>query len=287
MRVDRLTLKDFTVFATVDFDFSPGLNVLIGANGTGKSHILKVLYSITRSVAVDGRIMRENPSLDVCDVLGRPVLHRLERAFRPETSHSPLTGLVRHGAERSEVTANGNFGSTTIRFGGRYADSDLSAFTPAGEGLAVFVPASEVLSMYSGFVAAYERRELPFDETFRDLCLDLSANPLRSIASPGLEELAAKLDDAVGGKTVLRGDRFYVSLSDDWLLEAPMLAEGLRKLASITHLIRNGSIAEKSILFWDEPETNINPKLIPTVARALLRWRGQGSRFSLPRMTSF
>ena len=51
MKVNRLAIRDFTVFGEADFEFSPGLNVLIGANGTGKSHVLKVLYSILRPMA--------------------------------------------------------------------------------------------------------------------------------------------------------------------------------------------------------------------------------------------
>ena len=39
------------MFGEADFEFSPGLNVLIGANGTGKSHVLKLLYSILRPMA--------------------------------------------------------------------------------------------------------------------------------------------------------------------------------------------------------------------------------------------
>ena len=58
MRVDRLRLKDFTVFAEADFEFSPGLNVFIGANGTGKSHVLKGLFSVTRYVATNGPSLR-------------------------------------------------------------------------------------------------------------------------------------------------------------------------------------------------------------------------------------
>ncbi|MGA2032990.1 MAG: AAA family ATPase [Thermoguttaceae bacterium] len=277
MRVDRLKVKDFTVFGEAEFEFSPGLNVFIGANGTGKSHVLKLLFSVTRSMATTGPIVAENSNWDICELVGLPTLQTLEKTFRPEQRQSPLTSLIRHGSNDAEVTAYGDFGTTTIRFGGSEAHADFPAFTPpATEALAVFIPTSEVLSMYPGFVAAYERRELSFDETFRDLCVDLSANPLRSIRSPVLADLVTKFDEAVGGKTVLRGDKFYVSLSDDWLLEAPMLAEGLRKLASIAHLIRNGSLAEKSVLFWDEPETNMNPKLIPTIARALLALAAAG-----------
>ena len=270
MRVDRLELTDFTVFERAEFEFSPGLNVLIGANGTGKSHVLKVLYSVTRAMASMGVVARDNPESDVREILGDPILDTLEKTFRPEPDALLLTALIRRGAEKSEVTVRGSFGTAAVRFGGEDTTADFAAFVPPMHEYAVFVPASEVLSMYPGFVAAYERKELSFDGTFRDLCLDLSASPLRSIDPPALADLVAKLDEAVGGKTVLVGNRFYVSLSEDWLLGAPMLAEGLRKLAAITHLIRNDSLAQNGVLFWDEPETNMNPKLIPTVAQALM-----------------
>lgn len=281
MRVDRLTLQDFTVFAEADFEFSPGLNVLIGANGTGKSHVLKVLYSVARSVAGDRQLVASNSDDRAAQTpLGVFILEGLRRTFRPEPARAGLIALVRHGARTGKVAIATDCGSAAVGLGETAAgetaaDTNFQNPLPAG-GPAVFLPTGEVLSMYPGFAAAYERRELSFDETYRDVCVDLSASPLRSIGPPALEELVAKLDAAIGGKTVLRGDRFYVAVSEDWLLAAPMLAEGLRKLASITQLIRNGSIAEKSILFWDEPETNINPKLIPTVAQALLALAGAG-----------
>ena len=78
--------------------------------------------------------------------------------------------------------------------------------------------------------------------------------------------------------------KFFVLLEKDWSLEAPLLAEGLRKLGSIAHLIRNGSLTEKSVLFWDEPEANINPKLIVMVAKTLLGLAGEGVRCLLPHM---
>jgi hypothetical protein len=84
------------------------------------------------------------------------------------------------------------------------------------------------------------------------------------------------LEDAVGGRVRDKGGRFYLSLQKSWLLEVQLLAEGLRKLALVAQLIRNGSLTEGSILFWDEPETNMNPRLIPAVARALLALAGAG-----------
>jgi len=47
--LQRLHLRNFTVFEDADFEFGPGLNVIVGANGTGKSHVLKVGYAATHS----------------------------------------------------------------------------------------------------------------------------------------------------------------------------------------------------------------------------------------------
>ena len=49
MKIGGLRLKEFTAFSDVGFEFSPGLNVLLGANATGKSHVLKVLYSVLKA----------------------------------------------------------------------------------------------------------------------------------------------------------------------------------------------------------------------------------------------
>jgi energy-coupling factor transporter ATP-binding protein EcfA2 len=42
------------------------------------------------------------------------------------------------------------------------------------------------------------------------------------------------------------------------------------------HLITNGSLTQAGVLFWDEPETNLNPRLITVVARILLTLAGAG-----------
>ena len=41
--INSILLTDFTGFANTRFDFTKGINVLIGKNGTGKTHVLKML----------------------------------------------------------------------------------------------------------------------------------------------------------------------------------------------------------------------------------------------------
>ena len=48
-----------------------------------------------------------------------------------------------------------------------------------------------------------------------------------------------------------------------------LVSEGYRKMATIMYLILSGSLTKDSILFWDEPETNMNPKMIKPMCDAL------------------
>jgi predicted ATP-dependent endonuclease of OLD family len=41
MKLKKVELEKFCAFKKANFEFSPGINVLIGANGTGKSHLMK------------------------------------------------------------------------------------------------------------------------------------------------------------------------------------------------------------------------------------------------------
>lgn len=56
----------------------------------------------------------------------------------------------------------------------------------------------------------------------------------------------------------------------------PLVAEGLRKFAMLARLISSGSLLYKGYLFWDEPETNLNPKLIRIVAKSVVQLAAQG-----------
>ena len=43
MTITRIELERFTAFEKLDFQPSPGVNVLIGGNGTGKTHLMKIV----------------------------------------------------------------------------------------------------------------------------------------------------------------------------------------------------------------------------------------------------
>jgi len=45
MAIKKIIIKNFTIFDDVDIDVCCGVNVFTGGNGTGKTHLLKVIYA--------------------------------------------------------------------------------------------------------------------------------------------------------------------------------------------------------------------------------------------------
>lgn len=45
MSIESIGLKNFTVFEDFRIDVSSGINIFIGENGTGKTHLLKAIYA--------------------------------------------------------------------------------------------------------------------------------------------------------------------------------------------------------------------------------------------------
>lgn len=45
MAIERLELENFTVYESLEASFDSGINVLIGENGSGKTHVMKILHS--------------------------------------------------------------------------------------------------------------------------------------------------------------------------------------------------------------------------------------------------
>ena len=79
-KLTRLQLENFTAFRALDVTFAPGVNVLIGTNGTGKTHALKLLYDACRIT-----------------VTGDPLPLKLQRDFMP---HNDRFGRLARAASQ-------------------------------------------------------------------------------------------------------------------------------------------------------------------------------------------
>lgn len=274
----KMSIKNLTVFSETELQFSSGLNVIIGENGCGKSHLLKVAYAVIAASAEEAR--KPTVGDPTKSVLQKVWADKLVHVLRPES----LGRLARRkqGRERCELGFSFEQSTLDCRFG--FATSNKSEvkiddLPQAWQAKApVFFPVRELLTLYPNFVAVYDNHYLEFDETYRDTCILLGALVLKGEErEKKIATLLEPLEEVMGGKIVLdKNGRFYLQVPGQGNVEMPLVAEGWRKLGMLARLISTGSLLDKGYLFWDEPETNLNPKLIKLVAKAILDLCCQG-----------
>lgn len=280
--LETLKLRNFTAFADAEFQFSSGLNVLVGENATGKTHVLKLAYAASHACARSGR-EPANASPAKAQLQGT-LANKLMGVFKPDEI-GRLVRRDRRGRQRCDVQCT--FGSPQAELAFSFtanSKAEIVLSTAPSRWLdkvPAYLPTRELLTIYPGFVSLYETTHLSFDETWRDTCILLGAPLAKGRREQRIRQLLAPLENAMGGKVeVSETGRFYLH-ADGCVMEMHLVAEGLRKLAMIARLIATGALVEQGCLFWDEPESNLNPKIIKLAARTILHLCQAGIRVVL------
>ncbi|HVA49146.1 MAG TPA: AAA family ATPase [Pirellulales bacterium] len=266
-----LSLKNFTAFTEARLSFASNLNVIVGENSTGKTHILKVAYSALYAGAT--RKKEQGPGTPTKAYLQTAIADKLNAVFRPDEL-GRLARRASPGRQRCEVSCLFSPNKPPLAFSfNTTSKSEVTIDkTPSAwpDKLPVYLPTRELLTIYPGFVSLYETTHLSFEETWRDTCILLGAPLARGPREKRIRELLVPLEEAMGGKVELdKAGRFYLNVAGV-STEMHLVAEGLRKLAMLARLIATGSLVDKGFLFWDEPESNLNPKAIKMIARTIL-----------------
>lgn len=268
-------IRNFTLFKEESFDFGKNLNVYIGENGLGKSHLLKLPYaslyplykeskkkpsSVPTKVYLQTAIAQKLINVYRPDSLGR-LSKRKEGRDKTEISFGFFSKEDTDAAEISYTFApNSKSEVELLKIPKKWMDSPM-----------VFIPTRELLSIYPGFVSLYENYHLEFEETWRDTCILLGAPTAKRIKPGYTDKLLKPIEKALGGEVVLdAAGKFYLSLPKTGNIEITLVAEGLRRLAMISRIVSTGLFMKGGMLFWDEPEANLNPKLVKLVASAII-----------------
>ena len=108
-----LEVKNFTAFPKARLDFARGLNVIIGENGTGKTHLLKLPYAVMAVSAEEGR--KRNGRQPIKAFLQARLAEKLVNVFRPEGRLGRLAR--RHkGRSRCDVDLRFSESGTSLAF---------------------------------------------------------------------------------------------------------------------------------------------------------------------------
>lgn len=256
---ESLRLENFTAFAHAEFDFVPGLNIFVGENGTGKTHVMKALYAM--------QLTQSRQSSDIRTIL--------EDLFQTRDA----TDVIRMETGKTAIAdVRGRYSGATWHYAGQrniYA-INYHGKIPKPE-RPIFIPAIDMMGHTKGFTEAYDEVRLDFDLTCRDV-----VNLLRLERKNGTAKTAYPATGETPLAKLLNGSierddqgRFYL-VNAQGRLPMPMVAEGLRKIATLVQLDRNGWLVPGTTLFWDEPEVNLNPTVMDEMVEAILSLTRRG-----------
>lgn len=266
VKLKSAKFQSFTTVPNAEWNFASGLNVIIGENGLGKSHVLKAIYALLKVQSGKTNDLTKSS-------LEKSYADKLMGVMRPET----IGRLVKRkqGRDRCEIVLTMSQSSKNCAIGfATNAKSQVEVITAPQESLdlsPVYLPTRELVTLCPWFVPLFDNYHLEFEETWRDTVSLLGAPSVKGPRETKVAKLLAPLEKAMGGRVIVDAQtgRFYLQVPSG-RMEMSLVAEGMRKLAMIARLISSGVLLEQGFLFWDEPETNLNPRLIKTIAQCIL-----------------
>lgn len=270
--LDHIKLERFTAFEELNLKFSPGLNIFIGENGCGKTHLLKVVYAAC-DVSTSQKTFAEKLNrvfLPSDEKIGRLVKRRtgsntgsveVARTVQVDGQSKTLSlrlSMSNHTKEPAKATVSGAYK--------QWQEHPLTS---------VYIPVKDMMANAPGFRSLYSLRHIHFEEVYADIIDRAFLGALKGPTDKHRKRLLDILQQSMEGKVVSRNEEFFLK-SPQGELEFTLLAEGIRKLGLLWVLIQNGTLLDGSVLLWDEPEANLNPKLMRTVVQILIELQRLG-----------
>lgn len=265
------TIKNFGPLPSGEYKFAPGLNVVVGENGSGKSQLLKLLYALLKLQADSKELNKTTLQKECAD--------KLVGVFRADALGRLVTR--RQGHDRCEVA---------LSMQEQKQDLAISLSTRSSSSVQIDVLPTGGLSCRRSIYRPASCSPCALVRTaVRQPPCTLRGKLARHGFAVG--QAGAERQARGGGRrpaaTAGRGDgrqgrggyaqrAFLPAGTRRGKMEMPLVAEGLRKVAMLARLIATGTLLEQGYLFWDEPETNLNPKLIRVIARCIMLLCQQG-----------
>ncbi|OUM97405.1 MAG: ATPase [Thermobacillus sp. ZCTH02-B1] len=273
--INKVKLRNFGPLRNVDWNNLGKINLIIGENGTGKSFLLKSMYSAMRTIEEFGR---GNDRRSVNEVLSE----KLYWTFQVEkigdlvakSYNEPLT---------CEIVFEGNgfsykFGKDTTRTV-TVVDNKVSRRKEDS----LFLPAKEVLSIFHLVIESREKdRVFGFDDTYYDLVRALMIPKKQGKNYTEFAAARRELDRILGGKAIFDENlKKWMFKKGNQKFSIGVTAEGSKKLSILDTLLGNRSLTPGSVMFIDEPDVALHPKAISSFMDIIFLLAQGGIQFFL------
>lgn len=272
--INRIKLENFGPLSGIDWSALSQINLIIGGNGSGKTFLLKALYSSLRTLE---EYKRGNEQRSAAEILA----DKLYWTFQAEK----IGDLVSKGAEgplSSLLTLEQNdfafsFGKDTSK-----QISSLENHVPPRASNSIFLPAKEVLSLHQIILKSREQDKVfGFDDTYYDLARALRIAPSKGKNFKEFAHSRTRLEAILGG--VIE----YDESSGRWMFvnakrqkfPIGVTAEGIKKIAILDTLLGNRYLDTGSVVLIDEPESALHPSAISQLLDIVAMLAERGIQF--------
>ena len=272
--INQIKLDNFGPLSNIHWSALGKINLVIGGNGSGKTFLLKAIYSSLRTLE---EYKRGNEQRSAAEILA----DKLYWTFQAEK----IGDLVSKGADTplsSALTIDGN--AFSYKFGKDTSKqiSSLENHVPPRASNSVFLPAKEVLSLHQIILKSREQdKAFGFDDTYYDL-----AKALRIATSKGnnfkeFVQSRRQLEEKIVGGVVeydLKSGRWQF-VKGRYKFSIGVTAEGIKKIAILDTLLGNRYLDTHSVVLIDEPESALHPTAISQLLDIVAMLAERGIQF--------
>jgi len=246
--INKIQIENLTVFEKLEIDTSAPINVFIGENGTGKTQILKFIN--LRSL----QYLKKEVNEELLNLITNNHLN-LHQIARNTDSDTFIDIEIAHKAHNILKGVQISF---------------------------VYIPAKDMLTHSKGLPAMKKEygTNMPFDDLYINIIE--KASKWNKVEVPKIaQKITPILENIMDGVVEIVNEVFYIKKRNGRMIPFDFEAEGIKKIGLLWQLLMNESITEGTILLWDEPESNLNPKLAKTIADMLLELSRNGVQIFL------
>jgi AAA15 family ATPase/GTPase len=271
--IEHVEFSNFGPLAHTDWPALGQINLVIGGNGSGKTFMLKAIYSSLRTLE---EYRRGDEQRSASEILA----DKLYWTFQAEK----IGDLVSKGADAplsSSITIDGKDFSYSYGKDTSKQISVLDNHIPPRTSNSVFLPAKEVLSLHTIILKAREQDKVfGFDDTYYDLAKALRISTSKGKNYKEFAESRRRLEDILGGVVE------YDDASGRWQFvkgrqkfPIGVTAEGIKKIAILDTLLGNRYLDPNSVVLIDEPESALHPTAISQLLDIIAMLADRGIQF--------
>ncbi|MCL2527845.1 MAG: AAA family ATPase [Defluviitaleaceae bacterium] len=242
MTIERVEINDYLVFKNeLEIDFSPGINVLLGANGTGKTTLMKAIYGIVGDA---------------------------ERRLAFTESHAkgndaPIKRGWSHGSRAGYQRWSHNNVCVIFKISDDYQS--------------VYIPEKDILEHARGLLPFIDQKQTGFGFIYRDTLIsgqDVYTREQTEMQTYIVDKITNIIDGYIEWNPA--DGIYYTIKTDGSRIPFAHEASAYKKLGYLGLLVSCGRFEPGTILFWDEPENSLNPEIVPVLVDILLRLAQNG-----------